>query len=448
MIRRVVLLVAGLALGLVAPLPAAAETVFQDGFESGDLSEWDNVATSRYTVTDDPDRVHSGGYALQGTIPPDEGWGELNKWFLPGYGEIYVRFDVMFEKGFQNLRSDGNGMHFFSVAGNRVDDRWSSHGQAGIVPDGSDFFATTVDPEHSYGDPALEPLGFYTYYPDMTCCYGNLFLQDAPAVPLTDGVWHEIVVHVDAGTPGMSDGSQRMWIDGRLVIDVGGIRWRDTDELRLNEIAVVNYMPGSPREQRIWFDNFLVTTEFPGTGPMSRFSDVPTGHAFHDEIEWLASEGITLGCDPPVNSVFCPGDPVTRGQMAAFLVRALDLPPGEAGRFADDDGSVFQADIEALASEGITLGCDPPVNSVFCPGDPVTRGQMAAFLVRALDLPPGEAGRFSDDDGSVFQADIEALAEAGITLGCDPPVNSVFCPDDPVTRGQMAAFLFRALGRS
>jgi hypothetical protein len=109
---------------LMAPLPAAAETVFQDGFESGDLSAWDNVATSRYTVTDDPDRVRSGGYALQGTIPPDEGWGELNNWFLPGYDEIYVRFDVMFEDGFQNLRSDGNGMHFFSIAGNRVDDRW------------------------------------------------------------------------------------------------------------------------------------------------------------------------------------------------------------------------------------------------------------------------------------------------------------------------------------
>ncbi len=382
MIRRVVLLV--VALGLTAPIPAAAETVFQDGFESGDLSSWDNASAGRYAVTDDPDRVHTGDYALQGTIPTDQGWGELNKWFMPGFDEIYVRFDVMFEDGFQNLRSDGNGMHFFSVHGNRVDDQWSSHGQAGIVPDGTDFFVTTVDPTHSYGDPALEPLGFYTYHPDMTCCYGNLFLQEEPAIPLVPGVWYEIMVHVDAGTPGVADGSQRLWIDGRLVVAAQGLRWRDTDELMLNEIAVVNYMPGSPREQRIWFDNFLVTTEDPGTGPASRFADVPVGHGFHDDIEWLASEGITLGCNPPANSVFCPDDSVTRGQMAAFLVRALDLPAGAVGRFPDDDGTVFEADIEALAEAGVTLGCDPPANSQFCPDDPVTRGQMAAFLARAL----------------------------------------------------------------
>jgi hypothetical protein len=71
---------------------------------------------------------------------------------------------------------------------------------------------------------------------------------------------------------------------------------------------------------------------------------------------------------------------------------------------------------------------------------------MAAFLVRALDIPAGTPGTFTDDDGSVFEQDIEALATAGITKGCNPPANDLFCPGDAVTRGQMAAFLFRALG--
>jgi hypothetical protein len=53
---------------------------------------------------------------------------------------------------------------------------------------------------------------------------------------------------------------------------------------------------------------------------------------------------------------------------------------------------------------------------------------------------------FWDDDGSVFEADIEALAAAGVTRGCNPPHNTRFCPEQPVTRGQMAAFLARALG--
>ena len=88
-------------------------------------------------------------------------------------------------------------------------------------------------------------------------------------------------------------------------------------------------------------------------------------------------------------------------------------------------------------------GCNPPANTMYCPDDFVTRAQMAAFLVRAMGLPPGPE-RFSDDDGSIFEADIEALARAEITLGCNPPLNSLFCPDALVTRGQMAAFLHRS----
>ena len=169
---------------------------------------------------------------------------------------------------------------------------------------------------------------------------------------------------------------------------------------------------------------------------------------FQADIEWLAGAGITSGCNPPINDMFCPSSPVTRGQMAAFLHRALpDLPVGSARSFVDDDGSVFEDDIEWLASVGVTVGCNPPINDMFCPSSPVTRGQMAAFLHRALpDLPVGSARSFVDDDGSVFEDDIEWLASVGVTVGCNPPDFDEFCPSSPVTRGQMAAFLHRALG--
>ena len=123
------------------------------------------------------------------------------------------------------------------------------------------------------------------------------------------------------------------------------------------------------------------------------------------------------------------------------------LEPGLSGRFVDDDGSIFEADIEWLAAAGITKGCNPPLNNRFCPDREVTRGQMAAFLHRALDglVSVGGAVDFVDDDGSIFEADIEWLAAAGITKGCNPPLNNRFCPDREVTRGQMAAFLHRAL---
>jgi hypothetical protein len=132
--------------------------------------------------------------------------------------------------------------------------------------------------------------------------------------------------------------------------------------------------------------------------------------------------------------------------MATFLVRALSLPPSTAEQFADTSGSVHQANIRSLAAAGITRGCNPPANDRFCPADPVTRGAMAAFLVRALDLEDeGDGNWFIDDDGSVFELDINRLATSGVTRGCNPPINDRFCPGQSVTRAQMAAFLRRAL---
>ncbi len=181
--------------------------------------------------------------------------------------------------------------------------------------------------------------------------------------------------------------------------------------------------------------------------PWQGFEDVPPSNIFYDDITWLRDEGITKGCNPPANLLFCPEDFVTRGQMAAFLSRALHLPqPTSSNWFSDDDGLVFEGDIDRLASAGITKGCDPPENMMFCPDEPVTRAQMATFLARALELELGSGiDWFSDDDHSVHSADIDRLRAAWVTFGCNPPTENRFCPDDHVTRQQMAAFLHRAL---
>ena len=125
-----------------------------------------------------------------------------------------------------------------------------------------------------------------------------------------------------------------------------------------------------------------------------------------------------------------------------FSSRSYD--PGCDGTFCDDDTSTFEADIELLAAEGITSGCNS-TGTRFCPKDYVTRGQMAAFLVRLLGLTDRGSMDFVDDDGSTFEVDIEKLAAAGITRGCNPPANTKFCPNDRVTRETMAAFLVRAM---
>jgi hypothetical protein len=169
------------------------------------------------------------------------------------------------------------------------------------------------------------------------------------------------------------------------------------------------------------------------------------GHFAEGAIEAIAAEGITNGCNPPGNDRFCPQDEVTRGQMAAFLARALNLPPA-ADAFDDDSGSIFEQAINKLAGAGITQGCNPPTNTRYCPDDSVTRGQMAAFLARAFRLDGGAgADLFSDDDGSVFEQAIDKIGTARITTGCNPPTNDHYCPDAPVRRGEMAVFLTRAL---
>jgi len=107
--------------------------------------------------------------------------------------------------------------------------------------------------------------------------------------------------------------------------------------------------------------------------------------------------------------------------------------------FTDIGGHLFEADIAWAFANGITVGCGA---TRFCPDAPVAREQMASFLVRALDLPPAGADHFSDDTSSIHQGDINALFEAGITVGCG---GTHFCPGSVVRRGQMTAFLHRAL---
>jgi hypothetical protein len=175
----------------------------------------------------------------------------------------------------------------------------------------------------------------------------------------------------------------------------------------------------------------------------SGFRDVSGVHAL--DIERLADLDITRGCNPPVNDRFCPHDLVTRGEVAAFVARLLDLPPAAGNTFVDDDGSVFERDIERVAARGILRGCNPPANTRVCPDANLTRGEMAAVLSRALGLPPG-SDAFVDDDGHLFEGDIDRLAESGITRGCNPPTNDRFCPNEPVQRQQMASFLVRAHG--
>ena len=180
------------------------------------------------------------------------------------------------------------------------------------------------------------------------------------------------------------------------------------------------------------------------------FGDVPDSYWAWDFIERLYDSGITSGCSTSP-AMYCPSTTVTRDQMAVFLLRGKHgsgySPPPATGVFQDVPTNYWAASwIEQLANEGITSGCSVSPKQ-YCPTTPVTRDQMAIFLLRARHgssyVPPESDGVFQDVPTEYWAADwIEQLAAEGITAGCSvSPL--MYCPTTSVTRDQMAVFLVR-----
>jgi len=174
------------------------------------------------------------------------------------------------------------------------------------------------------------------------------------------------------------------------------------------------------------------------------FPDVPVANPFYAYVENIFHNGITGGCG---GGNYCPDASVTRAQMAVFLEKAVHssgyIPPACAGIFSDVSCPSTYADwIEQLFHDGITGGCG---GGDYCPNNPVTRAQMAVFLLKAEHgssyVPPACAGVFGDVTcPSQFADWIEQLFHEGVTGGCG---GGDYCPGNPNTRGQMAVFIVK-----
>jgi hypothetical protein len=185
------------------------------------------------------------------------------------------------------------------------------------------------------------------------------------------------------------------------------------------------------------------------TTPLVSFSDVPIGHPFATEIDWLASSGITSGYP---DGTFRPNSAVTRQAMASFLWKYEEQPATSLTEpyFADvPSNHPFYAAIQFMAESGLSTGSPNPVGGkpLFKPNDKVSRQAMAAFLWRntAEPAPSLPAPFFSDvDTGGTFYAPIQWMAETSLSTGtANPPGKPLYKPSDPVSRQAMAAFLYR-----
>ncbi len=178
----------------------------------------------------------------------------------------------------------------------------------------------------------------------------------------------------------------------------------------------------------------LIVSDTKRPGCPDPFED-DNGNVHEPALNELKAWDIYRGC---AEMVACVEDPLSRYAMAVLLDRALELPATEDD-FFDDDSLWAEPHINRVAAAGITLGCEP---TLFCPHDEITRAHFAVMLHRAFRPPPSPVDYFSDDDGIWLESATNALAHAGITLGCRP---GEFCLDDSLTRGQAASLIHRAL---
>lgn len=326
------------------------------------------------------------------------------------------------------------------------------------TPLGTDFVGSIDD--ETFDGFIIDAIG--TTNTDFTCCIAaggldvsNDSVLDADTAALinsiagTSFVAGDLMDTVDIEGDAMTPGGGRIEVGLSFVLD----------PLAFDNGDIANY-PHGPEDviTAVFFivesDNtdqeiYSAIGELDDTYPLARFDDILRDHWAYSFVEALAGSGVTGGCG---GGNYCPEGRVTRAQMAVFLERGMNggdfnPPPATGNVFLDvaanDFGAAF---IEQLFLDSITGGCG---SNNYCPNDDVTRAQMAVFLLRAINgsgySPPSASGtQFADvDSGHWAVAWVEQLAAEGITGGCG---GGNYCPDDPVTRAQMAVFLVRAFG--
>lgn len=175
------------------------------------------------------------------------------------------------------------------------------------------------------------------------------------------------------------------------------------------------------------------------------FTDVD-GNVHRDAIDCAVRWGLVNGATA---TTYAPARVISRGQVASIVSQLLTLsgvalPQSPPDAFTDDDGTVFEAAIDEVASIGVMKGTSA---TTFSPARPLTRAQLASILAAAYEVMLGEPladgpDAFADDDGSVHEANIDATAAAGLVQGRD---DTRFEPSWSVNRAQGASFLTRLL---
>ena len=261
-------------------IAADPDVLFADNFESGDMKKWDQQR-GRVVMTEE--KPNSGRWCVQ--MPMERGknhGGDAIKWFMPGADTVHARLYVKFSPDYQYNH------HFVWLGANQRTNKWSAFGKAGLKPNGT-YYSTGMEPWFAWGkNPSPGELNLYTYYLDMEPdrkmdkYWGNAFFPPGPGkgaaastnrvIPKLDQ-WQcwEFMIQANSAAD-KADGKQAMWLDGNLVGEFTGIRWRNDLDLKVNcfWLEHFGYDEGDPTKkfwkesQSVWFDDVVVARRYIG----------------------------------------------------------------------------------------------------------------------------------------------------------------------------------------
>lgn len=297
--------------------------------------------------------------------------------------------------------------------------------------------ATDLMTNGEKGLPIVAAFGGVVTWIGSTCCY----------LAIDHGGGYETwYIHLNNDTPGTDDGLG--WGIAPGIVDGTPVAQGQLIGFSGDSGNAEGVGPHLHFEIRLWdvpinpYPYLLVAPRLSAPGGAivtDTFTD-DNGSPHEADIETLFAQGITIGCGP---ALYCPNDAMTRGQIALFIFRQLELATSPLDYYDDDNGSIYEEAANAVSAAGIGFGC---ADRAFCPDVPLLREEMAELLVRTFGVAPSSTDWFHDDNGSPFEAAINAIKAVGITIGCNPADTGEFCPDDALTRGQMASFFVRAMG--
>jgi hypothetical protein len=298
--------------------------------------------------------------------------------------------------------------------------------------------------QDSGGD--FNAVGAAGWCPDGARCIGTVWEDSQLVYPSSCRQYDfEVVNTLGYTVPYMDVSLART--NGEILVEVYGLNipndYYDIWEMTICPSDLVD--GAGPYEIQFWYvlsDSFFYEPATVVFRAGEVFLDIPAGRAFAQEIQWLASSGVTRGFS---DGTFRPLGTVNRDAMAAFLYRFAGQPaftPPRVSPFTDITPSTpFYKEITWLSTTGITGGFS---DRTFRPSQPVNRDAMAAFLYRFAGEPaftPPRVSPFSDATQSrPFYKEITWLASTEVTGGFN---DGTYRPAQPVNRDAMAAFLFR-----